>query len=198
MWKYSILEIDLDDTLIKKIKKYSKIGGVVFLLLGLVGMIFPTVMTLGTLAFVSYLMLFAGVSAGVLTWMSNRKDWTGWLKSFILIAVALYMIFFPLDGVATLGLLFSFYFLMDAFSSTGLAFSAEGKKHRWVWIFNASTSFVMAVIFLLNWPFSSLWLIGFFVGVSLFFDGIALLVGGRALDAVEEKDPVKEKIKDEK
>ncbi|HFQ61733.1 MAG TPA: hypothetical protein ENK39_05480 [Epsilonproteobacteria bacterium] len=188
MWNQTSLEMKINQTLVDKFKKYAKIGGVLFILLGAVGIFFPTFMTFGTLAFVSYLMLFAGISAGALTWASNRKDWAGWLKSFILIIVASYMIFYPLQGVATLGLLFSIYFFMDAFGGFGLAFSAEGQKHKWVWLFNAATSLVLAIIFIIGWPFTSLWLVGFFVGVSLFFDGISLLVGGAALDAIDEKE----------
>ncbi len=193
MWKYTTLEMDMNKTLVDKFKKYSKVGGTIFILLGIVGVLFPTFMTFGTLAFVSYLMLFAGISAGVLTWTSNRHDWTGWLKSFILVVVASYMIFYPMQGIATLGLLFSIYFFMDAFTGFGLAFSVEGEKHKWIWIFNAATSLVLAIIFLIGWPFTSLWLVGFFVGVSLFFDGIALFVGGAALDAVEENEEKEQK-----
>ncbi|SFV62962.1 hypothetical protein MNB_SV-6-534 [hydrothermal vent metagenome] len=173
--------------MIEKFRKYAKVGGALFVILGIVGMLFPTFMTLGTLAFVSYLMLFAGVSSAMLTWVSNRNDWVGWLKSFILIAVSLYMIFYPMAGVATLGLLFSIYFFMDAFAGFGVAFSAEEKAHKWVWFFNAISSLILAVIFIIDWPFSSLWLVGFLVGISLFFDGIALFVGGSALSALEEE-----------
>lgn len=186
MWINSTLKMNIDKDILDTFKKYAKIGGFLFIILGAIGIFFPTFMTLGTLIFVSYLMLFAGVSSAILTWMSNRGDWAGWLKSLLLIVVALYMIFYPMSGVATLGLLFSFYFFMDAFGGFGLAFSAEGKKHKWVWIFNAVTSFILAVIFLIDWPFTSLWLIGFFVGISLFFDGIALIVGGYAIDDLEE------------
>ena len=186
MWINSTLKMNIDKDILDTFKKYAKIGGFLFIVLGAIGIFFPTFMTLGTLVFVSYLMLFAGVSSVTLTWMSNRGDWAGWLKSLLLIVVALYMIFYPMGGVATLGLLFSFYFFMDAFGGFGLAFSAEDKKHKWVWIFNAVTSFILAVIFLIDWPFTSLWLIGFFVGISLFFDGIALIVGGYAVDELEE------------
>ncbi len=188
MWKHEILELDINSALIEKFKKYTKIGGTIFILLGLIGIFFPKFMTFGTLAFVSYMMLFAGISSGILTWMSNKKDWAGWLKSIILIAVALYMFFYPMEGVATLGLLFSFFFFMDAFSGFGLAFSAQGKRHKWIWIFNAVSSLILAVIFIASWPFSSLWLVGFFVGISLFFDGIALLVGGFSIKEIEKKE----------
>ena len=193
MWINSRVKMDINQKVLDKFKKYAKAGGIIFMLLGLLGIIFPTFMTLGTLVFVSYLMLFAGVSSATLTWMSNRHDWAGWLKSLLLIGVALYMIFYPMVGVATLGLLFSFYFFMDAFGSFGLGFSAQDTKHRWVWIFNAVTSFILAVIFLINWPFTSLWLIGFFIGISLFFDGIALIVGSYAVDELEEETTKKEK-----
>ena len=188
MWKYTTLEINANKALVDKFKKYAKVGGVFFVILGIIGMLFPTFMTLGTLVFVSYLMLFAGVSSAMLTWASNRNDWTGWLKSFILVAVALYMIFYPMAGVATLGLLFSIYFFMDAFAGFGVAFSAEGKAHKWIWLFNAVSSLVLAIIFVIGWPFSSLWLVGFFVGISFFFDGVALLVGGLALNALDEEE----------
>ncbi|SFV75308.1 hypothetical protein MNB_SM-3-36 [hydrothermal vent metagenome] len=188
MWKHSTFEIDLNQTLINKFRKYSKIGGILFIILGLVGIFFPTIMTLSTLFFVSYLMLFAGISAGALTWATNKNDWAGWLKSLILIGVAFYMIFDPMGGVATLGLLFSIYFFIDAFSGFGIAFSAVGQKHKWAWIFNALTSFILGVLFVINWPFSSMWLVGFFVGISLFFDGIALLVGAFTMNSFEDKE----------
>jgi len=187
MWKYSTLEMSMSKTLIDSFMKYSKIGGTVFILLGIIGMLYPTFMTFGTVAFVSYLMLFAGISAAWLTWVSNKHDWTGWLKSFILLLVGFYMIASPLNGVATLGLVFSMYYFMDAFSGFGIAFSAEGKKHQWIWLFNALTSFALAIIFLVNWPFSSLWLVGFLVGISLFFDGIALLSGGAYLNEIKKE-----------
>ena len=193
MWINSTIQLNLDKDVLDTFKKYAKIGGFLFIVLGTIGILFPTFMTLGTLVFVTYLMLFAGVSSATLTWMSNRKDWAGWLKSLLLIGVALYMLFYPMSGVATLGLLFSFYFFMDAFGSFGLGFSAQDTKHKWIWIFNALTSFALAIIFIIGWPLTSIWLIGFFVGVSLFFDGVALIVGGYSVDNLEEDTTKKEK-----
>jgi len=181
MWNYSILSLDINEELIEKIKKYSKISGVILTLLGLIGIIFPTFLSIATEVLLSYLMLFAGVGSAILTWMGNRKDWAAWLKSFVLIGVALWMTLNPLHGVATLGLIFIFYFFTDAFAGFGIAFSLKPDKVWWVWLLNAVTSFILGVIFILGWPFSSLYLVGFFVGVSLLFDGIALLVGGAML-----------------
>ncbi len=188
MWNYSAFKFkfEIDKNLIEKFKKYATIGGIIFILLGLAGIFFPVIMTFSTLIFVSYLLLVAGLSSAWLTWINHRTDWLGWLKSIILIGVALYMIFYPLGGVAALGLLFSFYFFMDSFGSIALAGSSEDTTTKWLWIANAITSFLLAFIFIIKWPFSSLWLVGLFVGISLFFDGIALLSGVYAIKKEEE------------
>jgi len=179
-------EMNINKNLVDRFKKYAKISGIIFIILGAVGIFFPGFMSLTTLVFVSYLMLFAGITSGWLTWMSNRKDWAGWLKSFLLVLVGLLMIFYPMEGVATLGLLFAIYFLTDAFAGFGLAFSLKPQKIWWLWLINAITSLVLGVLFIAGWPSSSVFLVGLFVGISLLFDGIALLSGGFLLDDIEK------------
>lgn len=185
MWNHSTIEMDINKGLISKFKKYARISGVLFIVIGLAGILFPTVLTFATTLFVAYIMLFAGISAAWFTWMSDRSDWAGWLKSMVLIGVSLYMLLNPLQGVATLGIVISFYFFMDAFAGFGLAFSLRPNKIWTWWLFNAITSFILGVIFVSGWPLSSIYLIGFFVGVSLFLDGIALLAGGSFLDKTQ-------------
>ena len=190
MWKWNEelnLEMNINKNLVDSFKKYSKIGGVLFILLGLIGIAFPIVMSLTTLAFVSYLMIIAGFFSGWLTWQSNKEDWAGWLKSFILVLTGLFMIIYPTIGVATLGMLFAIYFFMDAFAGFGLAFSLRPQKIWWLWLFNAITSLILAVLFIVGWPLSSMFLVGLLVGISLFFDGIALLTGGIMIDKMEKE-----------
>ena len=190
MWKWNEnlnLEMNINKNLIDSFKKYSKIGGILFILLGAVGIAFPMVMSLTTLAFVSYLMIIAGLFSGWLTWQSNKEDWAGWLKSFVLVLTGLFMIIYPTIGVATLGMLFAIYFFMDAFAGFGLAFSLRPQKIWWLWLFNAITSLVLGVLFVIGWPLSSMYLVGLLVGISLFFDGIALLTGGMVIDKMEKE-----------
>ena len=173
MWKYPI-----DEDLFDKFSKYSKIAGIIFIILGLVGIFEPVFMTMATVTFVAWLMMFAGFMAGYFTYISDKSDYLGWLKSFILIAISLFMIFYPMSGVGTVGLLLAIYFFMDSFASFSLAFSMRPAS-GWVWwLINAIFSMLIGVLFVIGWPFTSLYLIGLLVGFSLFFDGIALLVTG--------------------
>ncbi len=179
MWKHPI-----ESELLHSFEKNAKIAGILFILLGLVGVVFPIFTSLAVVAFVAWLMILAGVMAGYFTYQTDKRDWAGWLKSFILVGVALYMLFSPLGGVATLGLLFSIYFFIDAFSSFMMATNSHPNRGWGFWAFNAIISMIMGVIFMIGWPFSSMVLVGLMVGFSLLFDGIGLLVGARVFKKV--------------
>jgi len=173
MWKYPI-----DESLFDKFSKYSKIAGVIFILLGVIGIIYPVFMTLATVTFVAWLMMFGGFMAGYFTYISDKSDFLGWLKSFVLIGIGALMIFYPMTGVGTVGLLLSIYFFMDAFASFSLAMNMR-PTNGWIWWFiNAILSLLIGVLFIVGWPFTSTYLIGLLVGFSLFFDGFALLITG--------------------
>jgi uncharacterized membrane protein HdeD (DUF308 family) len=174
MWNHPI-----EKDLFESFGKNAKIAGVIFLLLGVIGIVFPTFMTLATVVFVSWLLLFAGMVSGYFTYITYKKDWLGWLKSLILVGIALYMLLFPMSGVATVGLLLSIYFFMDAFAGFVISSNAYPHKRWWMWGVNGLLSFGLGIFFILGWPFSSLYLIGIFVGISLFFDGMALLVSAK-------------------
>jgi uncharacterized membrane protein HdeD (DUF308 family) len=195
MWKWHKdmnLETNINKNLVDNFKKHAKISGMIFVLLGSVGIIYPGLMSFTTVVFVAYLMLFAGVSAGIMTYRSNPEDWMGWLKSFILILSSFLIIFYPLQGAAALGLVFSVYFFTDAYSSFALAYSHYGQKMWLVWLFNGIASLALGVLFVIGWPMSSILLIGILVGISLLFDGISLLLGGAFVqDSDDREDDIK-------
>jgi len=46
----------------------------------------------------------------------------------------------------------------------------------------------MAMIFVIGWPHTSIVLIGLLVGFSLFFDGLALVMGANILSKIDGND----------
>ncbi len=178
MWK---IWLDMDEETKKRVSKNFKITGIVLMLLGIGGILFPGIMSLATLFFVAWMMLFGGLMTGYFTWMSDRSDWLGWLKTFVLVATALLLIFKPMPGIAAVGLLLAIYFLFDSFGNMAIAFTMKPAKGWWLWLLNGIFSLLLAVIFLVGWPFSSLYLVGLFVGISLFIDGIVLITLGSYL-----------------
>jgi len=173
--------------MLEKFSKYSKIYGIIFLLIGLAGMIYPTVMSLATAIFYGWLLMFSGIMMALHTWQTNRKDWLGWLKSFIFFIVGAMIVIYPAAGVAALGLMFAVYFLMDAFASFTLAFELKPASMWWISLLNGILSVAIGLYFIIGWPISSIFLVGFLVGVSLFFDGIALLTMSKVAKEAEKE-----------
>ncbi len=161
--------------LIDRFSKNSKIAGIIFLILGLIGIFFPVFMSLTSAIFFGWLLLFTGIFAGMHTYATARGDWMGWLKTFILVVTGALVIVNPAPGIAALGIIFAIYFMFDAFSSTAVALNMRPAPMWWVVLLNGIISFALAIIFLVDWPMGSMVLVGLFVGISLFFDGIALL-----------------------
>jgi len=166
-------------------RKNAKTVGIILMVIGFLGAIFPIAASLTTVVFVSWILLFAGTLTGYFTYKSDVSDWRGWLKSLIFVGVGIYMVVNPVGGIATLGLLFSIYFFMDAFSGFTLASSFYPHKGWGIWAFNALLSMLMAMIFVLGWPHTSIVLIGLLVGFSLFFDGLALLMGANIFTKID-------------
>jgi len=191
MWRWHKnlnLEMNINKNLVDNFKKHAKISGSIFVLFGAIGILFPAFMSITTVMLVAYLMMFAGISSGVMTYRSNKEDWAGWLKSFILVFASFILLYYPIQGAAALGLVFAVYFFTDAFAGFGLAFSLRPQKVWIVWLFNAITSFALGVLFVIGWPKSSLFLIGILVGISLLFDGISLLLGGAFVEDIDDKN----------
>ncbi len=109
--------------LMEKFSQSAKMYGIIFLILGLLGILFPGIMSLTTAIFFGWLMLFGGVMLIVQTWQINRKDWVGWLKALLLIVTGVMVILKPFPGVMALAMLFNDYFFVESEDNIALALS---------------------------------------------------------------------------
>ncbi len=190
MWNYQLYANNKE--LLKKFGKYSLIAGIIMAIIGALAIFYPFYASLATVAFVSWMMVLAGVMVGYFTFISDRRDWWGWLKAFVLIGVGLLLLFYPISGVETVGLLLAIYLLLDGFGSFALAGMRKPAKGWWLWVLNGIISIILAIIFLVTWPFvpAEMWLVGIYVGISLFVDGLVLIflgVGAEKVAHDEEK-----------
>jgi len=161
-------------------RKTVIITSIVLLLAGIAGIALPQFMSLAVALFAGWLMILAGGIAFYITWHGFRDRWVVWLKPFALITVGLLILLHPLAGTAALGLILAVYFLLDGFAGVGSARELRPRR-GWGWLmFNGIVSLVLAAVFIVGWPFTSAWLIGLFIGISLFFDGLSLLMLGLA------------------
>lgn len=166
---------------IKSFGSHTLTMGILLVLLGTVGVIVPGLMSYATVGMFAGLLLFGGALWAYHTWQSNPGSFMDWLKPLLLLVTGVLMLIFPQPTIASLTLLLSAYLLMDAYSSFGLAHSRYPEK-GWGWmVFNGIMDIALAVLFFVGWPQTSLLLLGLFVGISLVFDGWALIVIGWAM-----------------
>jgi uncharacterized membrane protein HdeD (DUF308 family) len=155
--------------------KYSLIAGILLILLGTVGIVLPEFMSLEATILLASLLLVGGAFWLLHSFKARSKQWTEWLKPVLLLVTGGLMIFYPMTGIATIGLLMAVYLLIDSYGSFMMAYSIKHKK-GWLWMaFNGVVSLLLAILFLAGWPATSIWLVGLYISISLFFDGWALL-----------------------
>lgn len=164
----------------KQSRKTVMTVSIILLLLGVVGIVLPQFMSMAIAWFIGWLLLAAGIILLFITWYGFRERWIVWLKPFVLIVIGLLILFNPIAGAAALGLMLGIYFLLDGFA--GVAFAWELRPSPgWGWLMlNGLMSLALAAIFILGWPFTTAWLVGLLVGISLFIDGLTLLMLGLA------------------
>lgn len=170
------MESSLSILINRRSRKTLMLTSILLMLIGVVGIALPQFLSMAIALFAGWLLLFAGSIALFITWHGFRDRWVTWLKPFALIAVGLLILLNPLAGTAALGLMLAIYFMFDGFAGVGSAWEMRPQQ-GWGWLmFNGATSLLLAMVFILGWPFSSAWLIGFFIGISLLIDGISLLM----------------------
>lgn len=171
----------IDKKILDKFGPYTLITGVLLIVLGIVGIVLPGVMSLGTAIFVGWLLLVGGTLWAIHTYQHSPKNVIAWFKPALMFVIGSLMLLYPAKGVVVVGLLIAIYLLLDALGSFDLAqsiYPAQG----WGWMtFNGVVCALLASLFLIGWPATSPWLVGLYVGISLLFDGLALVAIGWTL-----------------
>jgi len=161
--------------------KHTRLIGVLLIILGAVGVIVPPIMSVITAGVVAGLLTAGGLLWAMLTFRAETKGLMDWLKPLLLLATGIIMVVYPQLGIASLTILLTFYLVMDSASSFTYAQKWRPKK-GWGWMLtNSLVDLLLAGLFIYGWPKSSILLLGIYVGISLIFDGWALVAIGSDL-----------------
>ena len=171
---------DLSDPIrmIDRFGKWSIFIGVLLVLIGITGIVLPQVIALQLAYLIAILFTVGGIFwlAHVLRY--SYGYWSDWFKPVALLICGLLLLRYPNGGIAIVGLLLVVYLLLDAFGSLSMA-QALRPFPSWGWMaFNGLVSLALATLLLIGWPETTPLLIGLFVSISLFFDGLVLIYIG--------------------
>jgi len=160
--------------------------GIVFVIAGALALTMVVTATFAGVLFVGVMMIFAGVAEVVSAF--QVRSWGSflfWVLLGILYIVAGFAAFEnPLLAAKVLTLVLGIVLVTSGVVRLVLAFSVR-PENAWGWVaFSALITLLLGVIILAHWPWSSLFIIGMFLGIDLIFAGsgwIRVALGMRQL-----------------
>lgn len=159
--------------------------GILLLILGIVsiGAVFFT--TLFTVYFLGLILVIGGVAKLIHSfWM---KKWDNFFLSLgaglLYVVVGALLLARPIQSAAALTLLIGALFVIGGLFRGISAMTIRFEQWGWAF-FSGLVSLILGVMVLIEWPISSLWIIGLFVSIDLIVYGITMI--STALDAKEE------------
>lgn len=166
------------------------IWGIVLTVIGLFAIYASTFATLLTMVILGFVVFFSGsiIFVDALTFWWGK--WSGFFLHLVVallyLAVGMILIMNPLEGSISLTLLLGiFYLIIGLFRIFN---SSSTQTPRWGWaLFSGLINFVLGVLILANWPSSSLFIIGLFVGIDLVFVGWSYIMAGLAGKAIAQR-----------
>jgi uncharacterized membrane protein HdeD (DUF308 family) len=157
--------------------------GVLLLIMGFVALGTEIAATVASVWFVGVAMAVAGI--GEIVHALRMKSWGRsilWLILGVLYTLAgIFFIMQPLQGAVVLTLLLGASLVASGIVRIILAFQMK-QGTPWVMVvLSGLITAVLGVVILIQWPLSSLWVLGLFLAIDLIFAGVSWIMMGLAL-----------------
>jgi len=173
---------DFANDTVKSYRQWITIAGIALLVIGAAAIFYDTTATLASVVVFGWLLMAAGI---LQIWNAFQvRAWSGFflylLDGIIRATVGFLLMLYPASGAEALTLVLSFYFITGGlFKTLG---SAMLQFPSWGWsVASGIASVVLGVLLAAHWPTSSMWFIGFAVGLDLMIYGWALLMFATAI-----------------
>lgn len=155
----------------------SIIVGILLIVAGLLAILVPFLAGIAVTAVIGWLLLVAGAAHLFYGWHSRSTGAVIWQMIIGLLywLVGFYLIFHPARGLVTLTFLLAFYFVFEGIIEL-IMYARLRRSHRAGWfLWDGLITLLLGIVIWAHWPFSSVWVLGTIVGISLLISGIARL-----------------------
>jgi uncharacterized membrane protein HdeD (DUF308 family) len=166
--------------------------GIVWIIVGALAIAAAGLATLTTVMVFGWVLVFAGIVRGIHAFTLRVREgfFLDLLLGILQLVVGLLIIAMPLASVASLTLLLAAYFCVAGLYCLGFGFSTRLPGRGWI-VLNGLIALALGILIFLQWPSSSVWVIGTSIGIDLVFEGWAMVALGlaihRGLPAPEER-----------
>jgi uncharacterized membrane protein HdeD (DUF308 family) len=165
-------------TQVSSIAAWSIWIAVIVILAGLLAIILPIVGGIAVTLIVGWILTLVGLLHLAFAFGARGAGARIWelLLGVVYVVAGFYLIFHPILGLTALTLLLASYLLIKGILELVQYFQTHPRRGVTWLILDGVINIVLAVIIWSQWPFSSLWVIGTLVGISIVFSGISRLM----------------------
>lgn len=159
--------------------------GVITIILGILAILAPSFTGFSIAILLGVLVLVGGVFR--LFWAfragSFGKGLLGVALGVLTIIAGIILLAHPILLSGVLTIMLAIYFIVDGIAELAAGLSASGAGSRGWLILGGIVSILLGVLLWIQFPFSGIWALGILFGIKLFFIGMIMVVGGRAVAA---------------
>jgi uncharacterized membrane protein HdeD (DUF308 family) len=157
--------------------------GFVLVILGTIAICAATMTTLISVIFLGVLLAISGIVVVIDTFTLSGKKWSSYslhlFMGLLYFGVGVMLIKSPVSGSMSLTLLLGIFYTILGVSR--VLFASTLRLPRWGWgFFSGLITLLLGTLILANWPGSSLFIIGLFIGVDLLVCGWAYIMASLA------------------
>ncbi len=156
----------------ERLARNLKIFGIVLCIIGLIGIIAPKIMAVAVSIVIAFMLIFTGLVLCFFSYITGQKKKMAWIKAVSPLALGLFIILKPFALIVVLGFAIFIYFILEGVTSMTLALELKPWSGWRLLFINGVFSLALAGLFILFWPYSTHWYLGWMVGISLILNGI--------------------------
>jgi len=163
--------------------------GIVLIILGVIGLSMEVVLTITSLLFFGFLVLFAGIAQLVHVFQEQgmKKKLWDFLIALIYIASGIAIIVHPAASAVWFTLFIASALVVAGIFRLMIGFQMRSNDIKsWGWVvFGGAISIVLGMMIFSAWPVSGLWVIGMFIAIELLLQGFTLVSIALAAKSVQ-------------
>ena len=155
----------------------TRIIAILLIIAGILAILLPFIVGIAVTAVIGWVLIVAGVAHLVYGWHSRKSGavfWQ-WIIGILYLLVGFYLIFHPARGLVTLTLLLASYFVVEGVIELVLYFRLRRAHRAGLFLWDGLITLLLGILIWAHWPFSSVWVLGTIVGISLLISGFARL-----------------------
>jgi uncharacterized membrane protein HdeD (DUF308 family) len=149
------------------------------MILGLLAIFLPTIASAFFTAAIGWTALVGGVVMIIEAFQSRalRSVWLNLMVGIFYVIAGIYILANLRAALLALTFAFSILFIVEGIYTIIMAFvNRAGHRMSWVVALNGVVTLILGIMVLNRFPASAFWLIGLYVGISLFMRGLSLLI----------------------